>query len=328
MRRREFITFAGAIAANLPLVVRAEQPELPVVGFVNGGSAEARFLSAFRKGLSEAGYVEDQNVRVEYHWLEGLYDKGKLQALMADLVHRQVAVIVTPGNSTIALAAKNETSTIPIVFGVPIDPVKAGLVASLDHPDANVTGNVYLPIDPTARQFALLHEILPKASRIGILIHPAPAGTTDFTMQAAQEAAEELRLELIPVRASNPPAIEGVFRALVDAHAEALLIQSDAYFSSRSTQIATLTMQERLPTICGARELVEAGVLMSYATDQADTFKQLGIYAGNLLKGKKPAELPVMRATKFELAINMRTAKSLGIDISPEVLSRAETVIE
>ena len=327
MRRREFITFSCA-AALWPLAVRAQQSSaLPVVGFVREGSADAsvRFAAAFRKGLNEAGYIEGQNVTVEYHWLEGQYDR--LPALMADMVRRQVAVIVTPGQRA-ALAAKAATATIPIVFGVGDNPVRLGLVASLAQPGGNATGINFFVQEVVAKRLRLLHELVPKAVRVAVLVNRGNASVAEFTVRDVEEAAPTLGLQIQILNATTIGEIDAAFATLTREPVDALFVAGDAFFLSRRVQLATLTARDRIPSTYSLREPVEAGGLMSYGTDLADTFRQVGIYTGSILKGVKPANLPVLQSTKFELVINLHTARALGIQVPPGVLSIADEVIE
>ena len=327
MRRREFITFSCA-AALWPLAVRAQQSSaLPVVGFVREGSADAsvRFAAAFRKGLNEAGYIEGQNVTVEYHWLEGQYDR--LPALMADMVRRQVAVIVTPGQRA-ALAAKAATATIPIVFGVGDNPVRLGLVASLAQPGGNATGINFFVQEVVAKRLRLLHELVPKAVRVAVLVNRGNASVAKSTVRDVEEAAPTLGLQIQILNATTIGEIDAAFATLTREPVDALFVAGDAFFLSRRVQLATLTARDRIPSTYSLREPVEAGGLMSYGTDLADTFRQVGIYTGSILKGVKPANLPVLQSTKFELVINLHTARALGIQVPPGVLSIADEVIE
>jgi len=328
MRRREFIALLGGAAAVWPLAARAQQPAMPVVGFVNGGAADAsaRYLTAFRKGLSETGYVEGQNVTVEYHWLNGQYDL--IPALMGDLVRRQVAVIATPGSVVATLAAKAATSTIPIVFGSGEDPVKLGLVASMARPGGNATGVNFFAFEVASKQFGLLHELVPKAARIAMLVNPSATISADITIQAVRESARALGLEVPVVKAANSGDIDATFAALTRERADALFIMADGFFASRRVQLATLAMRDRMPASYSSREMAEAGLLMSYGTNIADMFRQVGIYTGSILKGTKPTDLPVTQPTKFEFVINLQTAKSLGLEVSPILLARADEVIE
>jgi putative ABC transport system substrate-binding protein len=308
--------------------VRAQQSSaLPVVGFVREGSADAsvRFAAAFRKGLNEAGYIEGQNVTVEYHWLEGQYDR--LPALMADMVRRQVAVIVTPGQRA-ALAAKAATATIPIVFGVGDNPVRLGLVASLAQPGGNATGINFFVQEVVAKRLRLLHELVPKAVRVAVLVNRGNASVAESTVRDVEEAAPTLGLQIQILNATTIGEIDAAFATLTREPVDALFVAGDAFFLSRRVQLATLTARDRIPSTYSLREPVEAGGLMSYGTDLADTFRQVGIYTGSILKGVKPANLPVLQSTKFELVINLHTARALGIQVPPGVLSIADEVIE
>jgi putative ABC transport system substrate-binding protein len=327
MRRRNFITLLGGAAAAWPLVARAQQPALPVVGFIRDGSADAnaRNVAAFRKGLNEIGYVESQNVTVEYHWLEGHYDR--LPALLADLVRRQVAVIATPG-SVPTQAAKAATATIPIVFGIGEDPVQLGLVASLARPGGNATGINFFTQEVLAKRLRLLHELVPKAVRIAVLINPANASTIESTLRSVQEAAPTIGLQIQILNASTIGEIDAAFSTLEREHSDALFVAGDAFFVGRAVQFATLTARDRIPASYSVRELVAAGGLMSYGADFTDSFHSVGVYTGKILKGAKPADLPVLQSTKFEFVINLQTARALGIEVPPGVLSIADEVIE
>jgi putative tryptophan/tyrosine transport system substrate-binding protein len=327
MKRREFITLVGGAAA-WPLAADAQRPAMPVVGLVNARSLEAsvRTAGAFRKGLNEAGYVEGQNVTVEYHWLDGQYDR--LPSLMADLVRRRVAVIATPGSTPAALAAKAATTTIPIVFGVGGDPVKLGLVASLARPDGNATGiNIFL-FELEAKRLALLHDLVPKAVRIGVLVNPANAPTAEATLQAIPEAARALGLQIQILNASTSREIEVAFATLVRDRIDALFIGADTFFISRHVQFAILAARHGIPAAHAVREEVEAGGLMSYGTDNVDMHRQAGVYTAQILKGAKPADLPVMQSIKFEFVINLNTARAFGLGVPPGLLAIADEVIE
>ena len=327
MRRRDFIKVIAGSTAVWPLAVRAQQATIPVVGFVDGGSldASASRAAAFRKGLNETGYVEGQNVTVEYHWLAGQYDSVSL--LMADLVHRKVAVIAAPV-TTIALAAKAATTTIPIVFDTGDDPVKLGLVASLARPGGNATGiNIFVQ-EVVAKRLRLLHDLLPKAVRVAVLLNPANASSTEATLREVQEAAPALGLQIQIHNATTIGEIDAAFTTLAREHADALFVAPDTFFTSRRVQFATLTARDRIPASYAVRELVAAGGLMSYGTDIADSFRQIGVYTGSILKGAKPADLPVLQLAKFDFVINLQTARALGIEVPLAVLSIADEVIE
>jgi len=328
MKRREFITLLGGAATAWPLAARAQQAAMPVVAFVTPSERDSfppRYVAAFRKGLSDTGYIEGQNVSVEYHWLEGRYDR--LPALMADLVRRQVAVIATPGGSLAALAAKAATATIPIVFGVAENPVSIGLVASLARPGGNLTGINFFLGEIVAKRLGLLHELVPKAVRIAVLVNPANIASTE-SIRDIPEAARTLGLQVQVLKASTGPEIDAGFSAMVRDRADALFIAPDAFFVSRRVQFATLAARDRVPTSCVNREMVEAGLLMSYGVNIADMFLQVGIYTGSILKGTKPADLPVLQSTKFEFVINLQTAKALGLEVPLPVQQLADEVIE
>ena len=327
MRRREFITLIGGAAATWPIAARAQQPALPVVGFIRDGSADANapFAAAFRKGLNETGYVEGQNVTIEYHWLEGQYDR--LPALMADLVGRRVAVIATPGIVP-TLAAKAATTTIPIVFGVGDDPVRLGLVTNLARPGGNATGINFFVNEVAAKRLRLLHDLVPKAVRIAVLVNLAKASTEEFTLRAVQEAAPTLGLKIQILNASTIGEIDAAFATIARDHSDALLVAPDAFFVSRRVQFITLTARDRIPATYSLRDYVAIGGLMSYGTNLADSFHQVGVYTGSILKGAKPADLPVLQSTKFEFVINLQTARALGIEVPPGLLSIADEVIE
>jgi len=326
MKRREFITLLGAAAA-WPLAARAQQPAMPVVGFINAGTPDgsALYAAAFRNALNEAGYVEGQNVTVEYHWLEGRYDR--LPALIADLVRRRVAVIATPGDTQASLSAKAATATIPIVFGVGEDPVRLGLVANLARPGGNATGINFFPQEVMAKRLGLLHDLVPKAARIAVLVNPTTA-TAETTLRDIPEAARAIGLQIQVLNASTIREIEAAFAALVRDRADALFLAADAFFASRRGQFVTLAARDRMPTSCGNRDMVEAGLLMSYGTKVADMFRQVGIYTGSILKGGKPAELPVLQSTKFEFVINLQTARALGVEVPNSIQLLADEVIE
>jgi putative ABC transport system substrate-binding protein len=328
MRRREFITFLGSAAVAWPFAARAQQPAMPVVAVVNAGSREASAyrVAAFRKGLTETGYVEGQNVAVEYHWFSGQYDQ--LPTLMADLVRRRVAIIATPGGTVAARAAKAATTTIPIVFGVGEDPVKLGLVSSLARPGGNATGiNIFL-MEIATKRLGLLHELAPSAVRVAVLINPGNVPSVEVTLRSLPEAARAIGLQIQILNASNSREIEAAFATLVRDRADALFVAPDTFFISRRVQFATLAARHGIPAAFSTRDEVEAGGLMSYGTDIPDMWRQVGLYAGQILKGTKPADLPVAQSTKFEFVINLVTARALGLEVSPTLLARADEVIE
>ena len=292
--RREFIAGLGGAAA-WPVVARAQQRGLPVVGFVTAGSADASaaLVAEFRKGLGETGYIDGQNVTIEYHWLEGQF--GRLPALIADLVRRRVAVIATPGGAAV-LAAKAATATIPIVFGVGDDPVKLGLVASLARPGGNATGINFFVQEVITKRLALLHELVPKAVRVAVLVNPA-AASAETTLRDLQEAAHTIGLEIQVLNASTIGEINGAFAAIVRERPDALFVVADPLFTGRRVQLANLAARERIPASYSQRVSVEVGGLMSYGTDLADMFRQVGVYTGKILQGAKPADLPVVQST-------------------------------
>jgi putative tryptophan/tyrosine transport system substrate-binding protein len=326
MIRRDFIALLGGTAAAWPLAARAQQAAMPVVGFVSGQSNEERFGAAFRKALNEAGYVEGQNVMVEYHWLDGHYDR--LPALVADLVRRQVAVIATPGNTPAALAAKAATATIPIVFGVAEHPVKLGLVASLARPGGNATGVNLLSAEVVAKRLGLLHDLVPKAVRIAVLVNPANSWTAEATLRDIPEAARALGLQTQVLNASTRSEIEAVFATLLRDRADALFVAPDGFFSSRRVQFATLAARHAIPAVYSNRGYPEVGGLMSYGSDTLDYYRQAGVYTAQILKGAKPADMPVLQSTKWEFVINMQTARALGLEVPNSLQMLADEVIE
>ena len=326
MRRREFITLVGGAVVAWPLAARAEQPAMPVIGFVNAGSSDAPLAAAFRKGLNEAGYFEGQNVTVDYHWLEGQFDR--LPAVMADLVDRRAAVIATPAGNFAALAAKAATTAIPIVFGVGEDPVKLGLVASLARPGGNLTGINFLGNELAVKRLALLHELVPKAVRIVVLVNPANIPATESALRDIPDAARAIGLQIQVLNASTRREIETAFATLVHDRADALYVAGDVFFTSRRVQFATLAASYRIPATYPSREAVEAGGLMAYDTDRVEMYRQVGAYTGQILNGAKPADLPVLQSTKFQFVINLQTARALGLEVPPSLLARADEVIE
>jgi putative tryptophan/tyrosine transport system substrate-binding protein len=326
MRRREFIAGLGG-AASWPLAARAQQRALPVVGVIHGGADNllARFLAAFRSGLRETGYVEGQNVAVEYHWLEGQLDR--LPALVADLVRRRVAVIVAFASVEATLAAKAATTTIPIVFVVGDSPVRLGLIASLARPGGNLTGISSLLAEAAPKRLGLLHELVPKANRVVVLVNPSSIQNTE-ELREIQDAARVIGLSIDVLKASTSREIEEAFATMMRERTEVLLVASGAYFHSRRAQLATLAARQGIATVSYDRDFLEAGGLMSYGTDFADIWHQVGAYTGQILKGAKPADLPVVQPTKFELVINLQTARALGIEVPTTLLVRADEVIE
>jgi putative ABC transport system substrate-binding protein len=326
MKRREFITLLGGAAATWPLAARAQQPPMPVVGFLSSGSPAPlrQQVAAFREGLKEAGYVEGQNVTVEYGFAEGQLDR--FPVLVSDLVRRQVSVLVVTSN-TGALVAKHATSTIPIVFSVGDDPVASGLVPSLNRPSGNLTGVYQFTTGLEAKRLGLLHEMVPKATTIAVLVNPNFSGAKT-QLHDVQEAAPRLGVQLVVVRANVESDFDAAFATLVQQRAGALLVCASPFFNGRRQQLVVLAARHAVPAIYEWRDFAEAGGLMSYGTILADAYRQAGVYAGRVLKGAKPADLPVVQATRFEFVINLSTAKALGIEVPPTLSARADEVIE
>jgi putative ABC transport system substrate-binding protein len=298
---------------------------MPVVGFIQPGSAaaSAHFASAFRRGLNETGYSEGRNVAIEYHWAEGQYDQ--LAALAAELVGRRMAVIAAPGSTQAALALKAATATIPVVFGVSEDPVKLGLVASLARPGGNATGINFFVTEAVPKRLGLLRDLVPRAVRMAVVINPGNTVSAETTLREVQKAAG---LQILVLNASTSGEIDAAFATMSRERSEALFVAPDAFFASRRVQLAILAAREKIPAAYSQRDFAEAGGLMSYGTNIADSFRQAGIYAGKILSGAKPAELPVIQSTKFELVINLQTAKALGIEVPSGLLLAADEVIE
>jgi putative ABC transport system substrate-binding protein len=327
VRRRDFITLLGGAAAAWSVAARAQQPAMPVIGFLNGASPEgyAPYVAGFRQGLRDAGYTEGQNVAIEYRWAEGQYDR--LGAMAADLVRRQVAVIVATSTPA-AIVAKVATTTIPVVFTTSSDPVQLGLVASLARPGGNVTGVTQLNVEVAPKRLEILHELVPSATIVAALINPTIPVIAQTLASDLQAAARTLRLQLHVLHASSEREIDDAFASLARLRAGGLVIGSDAYFNSRMEQLATLSLRHAVPAIFQYREFAAAGGLMSYAGSIADSYRRAGTYAGRILKGDKPADLPVQQATRVELIINTKTAKALGLTVPLTLLATADEVIE
>jgi ABC-type uncharacterized transport system substrate-binding protein len=325
LKRREFISLLGGAAVSWPLVSRAQQPAIPVVGFLSGRSPaeSAGVVAAFRKGLSETGYAESQNVSIDFRWAEGQSDR--LPALASELVHRPVDVIAALGES--GPAAKAATTTIPIVFGTGGDPVEAGLVASLNRPGGNITGATFLTAVLGAKRLGLLRELVPGAPVVALLADPNKF-VGQVQIRDVQEAARALGQSLVVLDGGTDERIETAFAALAPQHVAALLVGADPFFDTRRERLVALASQHRMPAIYQFREYAVAGGLMSYGTSITDMYRLVGLYVGRVLKGEKPADLPVMQVTKFELVINLATAKALGVRISDNLLSLADEVIE
>jgi putative tryptophan/tyrosine transport system substrate-binding protein len=324
MKRREFITLLGGAAATWPLAARAQQPAMPLVGYVRSGArtASAHLEAAFRQGLHSTGFEEGRNVAIDYRYAENQYDQ--LPSLIAELIRRQVALIYAADNPT-AMAAKAASPTMPIVFRIGGDPVELGLVASLNRPGGSVTGVSFLSTATTALRLQMLHEAVPNAAVLGLIVNP---GNVAPDTRDAQEAARKLSLELHVAKAASVPEIDSAIASLVQRHVQALVIGGDALFTNRRQQFAALAMRHGLPATAPTRDFADAGVLMSYGASNVDGDRQGGIYVGRVLKGDKPADLPVLQSVKVELIINLIAAKALGVELPPTLLARADEVIE
>jgi putative ABC transport system substrate-binding protein len=329
MRRRDFIKVVGSAAATWPVVARAQQPSMPVVGVLSAewpNAVTADRLRAFRQGLNDTGYFEGRNVMIEYRWAEGRNDR--LPALAAELVRLPVNVIVSAGSTQASIAAKAASTTVPIVFYGGTDPVSTGLVPSLSRPGGNVTGVATFNVELVAKRLELVHELAPTATIIGGLVNPTNPVITEPETRDLQAAARTLGLTLHVLHASSEQEIDTAFMSLIQLRAGALVIASDAYFNSRSEQLAVLTLRYAMPAIYQFREFVLSGGLASLGATVADTYRPLGVYAGRILKGEKPGDLPVQQATKVELILNLKTAKALGLTVPNTLIGRADEVIE
>jgi putative tryptophan/tyrosine transport system substrate-binding protein len=325
MNRREFITLFGG-AATWPLAARAQQPAMPVIGYLTGGSNDPAFVRIFLQGLGKTGFVDGKNVVIEYRSANGQYDR--LPSLATELIHRQVDVIATPGSNAAALAAKAATTTIPIVFGTADDPIKLDLVTSFARPEGNVTGVYFFSVQLVAKQLALLHELVPNAKQIAVLANPANAANIESMLGEISKAAAAIELQIHVLRASTIGEIDMAFAGLSRLRADALFVAPDNFFVSRRVQFSTLAARYAIPACYFSRSFVEAGGLMSYGTDREEMFHQVGDYTGRILRGAKPRDLPVVQSTKFEFVINLTTARALGLDVPPTLLTITDEVIE
>ena len=328
MRRREFITLIGGAAVTWPLSAGAQQSAIPVIGFLDPRSPEGVLnrLRGLREGLKETGFVEGENVTVEYRWAENQVDR--LPELAADLVRRQAAVIIASGGRAATLAAKAATTTIPVVFLTSEDPVRLGLVASLARPGGNLTGINFFNTELATKQLELLRELVPAAKRVAVLVNPVDTANTDSTLKAIEPAARAIGLQIQILNASTSREIDAAFAAIGRDRPDAIFVGQTPFLAFRRVQLAQLAARHIVPASYPGREFTEVGGLMSYASDIADAYRQVGIYAGRILKGAKPGDLPVAQATKFELVINVQTARMLGLDLPPQLLARTDEVIE
>jgi len=326
INRREFITLLGGAAVAWPLAARAQQPAMPVIGFLHSSSPEPYRLRAFRQGLKDAGFIEGENVAIEYRWADSQIDR--LPALAAELVQRRVAVIAASGGTPSILAAQAATTTIPIVFALAEDPVRLGLVASLARPSGNLTGINFFGTELAAKRLELLRELVPGAIRIAVLVDPTNATNTETTVRGVEAAARAKGLQIQVLNASNSREVDATFATLASERPDALLVGSTAFLADRRVQLAQLAARHAVPAIYVDRQFAEVGGLMSYGASLGDAFRQVGVYSGRILKGAKPADLPVLQSTKFELVINAPTARMLGLTVPPTLLATADEVIE
>jgi putative ABC transport system substrate-binding protein len=325
MRRREFLGVLGG-AVGWPFAAHAQQQPMPVIGWLGSEHAEQELVAGFTRGLSEAGFTVGPNVAIEYRWAEG--QNNRLRALAAELVDRQVTLIVAPGSTPAALAAKAATGTIPVVFGIGSDPVQLGLVASLNRPGGNVTGGTFLGVELEAKRLELLHELVPTASTVALLVNPSSPVLAEMSTKEIREAGRRLGLEVHVLHASTEHDLDSAFAELTKLRLGALVIGGDAFFTRQRKQLGALSVRHAVPTIYQQHEFAAAGGLMSYGASLPDIFHLCGVYAGRILNGEKPADLPVQRSTKVELIVNLKTAKALGISVPLPLLGRADQIIE
>jgi putative ABC transport system substrate-binding protein len=329
MRRREFITLLGGMAAAWPPAAWPQQTALPVIGFLSGGAAREATrenLAGFFQGLADQGYIERRNFSVEYRWAEGQYDR--LPELAADLVRRQVSIIFVAATTPGALAAKAATQTIPVVYLVGTDPVEVGLAASLSRPGGNLTGMTIIGVELMSKCIQLMHDLVPAATTLAVLVNPANAVQTETETQDVQAAGRRLGLRLVVLRASSPSEIDAAFATLLDERAGGLVVSGEYFFSTQADRLVALAARHAVPTICQYRNFTVAGGLMNYGPNVASAYRIVGAYAGRILKGEKAADLPVQQVTRMELVVNMKTAMALGITVSPTFLALADEVIE
>jgi putative tryptophan/tyrosine transport system substrate-binding protein len=328
MKRREFIALLGGMAAATPFLARAQQSAMPVIGFLSNASPqsyEVRLL-AFRQGLKETGFVEGQNVAIEYRWADG--DNARLPSMATDLVDRKVAVVVSAGGTPSALAARAATATIPIIFALAANPITIGLVPRLNQPGGNITGVANQNVEIGPKRLEVLRELIPKATTIGILINPTSRSAADLFLHDLEPAARAMGMGLHILQASNDTDLEAAFASLPQLRVDALLVSPDVFFNTRSEQLAAFSLQHKVPSIYQYRRFAAAGGLVSYGSDETESYRLIGIYAGRILKGDKPGDLPVQQATKVELIVNLKTAKALGITVPLSLLGRADEIIE